>query len=89
MTKPFVTAVVLIALCAGLTLGAEKKMILPIGAEPIAGWSFGILTDDTFYVSGMAGACAAVEIPIALQASEKQSLNKIDPVLKRAYMTLF
>jgi NAD(P)-dependent dehydrogenase (short-subunit alcohol dehydrogenase family) len=38
-----------------LTLGADKKVILPKGAEPSAAWSHGILVDGTLYVSGMGG----------------------------------
>ena len=53
MLKPFITTVALISLCAGPTLEAQKKVILPKGAAPNAGWSYGILIDGTLYVSGM------------------------------------
>jgi len=49
--KPFVSAVVLIELCSGLTLSTEKKVILPKGAEPNAVWSYGILVDGKLYVT--------------------------------------
>jgi enamine deaminase RidA (YjgF/YER057c/UK114 family) len=87
MLKPIVTSVVLMSLCAGLTLGAEKKVILPKGAEPNAGWSYGILTDGTLYVSGMGGEDAAGKIPASFEAEVKQSLDNINAVLKEAGMT--
>jgi 2-iminobutanoate/2-iminopropanoate deaminase len=87
MMKPFVSAVALIALCAGLTLGAEKKVILPKGAEPNAGWSYGILVDGTLYVSGMGSEDAAGKIPATFEAEVKQSLDNINAVLKEAGMT--
>ena len=87
MRKPVVTTVVLILLSAGLTLGAEKKVILPKGAQPNAGWSYGILTDGTLYVSGMGGEDAAGKIPATFEAEVKQSLENINAVLKEAGMT--
>jgi 2-iminobutanoate/2-iminopropanoate deaminase len=87
MLKPIVTTVVLLSLCAGLTLGAEKKMIIPKGAEPNAGWSYGILVDGTLYVSGMGGEDAAGKIPATFEAEVKQSLDNINAVLKEAGMT--
>ena len=87
MRKSVVTTVVLILLSAGLTLGAEKKVILPKGAQPNAGWSYGILTDGTLYVSGMGGEDAAGKIPATFEAEVKQSLENINAVLKEAGMT--
>ena len=49
MLKTVVATVVVLSLCAGLTLAAEKKVIRPKGAEPNAGWSYGILADGTLY----------------------------------------
>ena len=87
MRKPLITAVALIALCAGLALGADKKIIRPKGAEPNAGWSYGILVDGTLYVSGMGGEDAAGTIPGSFEAEVKQSLDNIGAVLKEAGMT--
>ena len=87
MRKSAVTTVVLIFLGAGLTLGAQKKVILPKGAEPNAGWSYGILADGTLYVSGMGGEDAAGKIPATFEAEVKQSLENINAVLKEAGMT--
>jgi len=87
MLKPIATAAILISLCAGLTLGAEKKIILPKGAEPNAGWSYGVLVDGTLYVSGMGGEDAAGKIPATFEAEVKQSLDNINAVLKEAGMT--
>jgi len=56
-------------------LGAERKVILPKGAQPNAGWSYGILTDGTLYVSGMGGEDAAGKIPASFEAEVKQSLE--------------
>jgi len=78
---------VLLSLCAGLTLGAQKKTILPKGAEPNAGWSYGILVDGTLYVSGMGGEDAGGKIPASFEAEVKQSLDNIGAVLKEAGMT--
>ena len=86
MFKPFITAVALISICAGLTLDAQKKVILPKGATPNAGWSYGILTDGTLYVSGMGGEDAGGKIPASFEAEVKQSLDNINTVLKEAGM---
>ena len=87
MLKPFFASVVMISLCSGLTLGVEKKVILPKGAVPNAGWSYGILTDGTLYVSGMGSEDAAGKIPATFEAEVKQSLDNINAVLKEAGMT--
>ena len=85
--KPFITTVALIALCAGPTLHAQKKVILPKGAAPNAGWSYGILVDGTLYVSGMAGEDAAGKIPASFEAEVKLALDNINAVLSEAGMT--
>ena len=87
MLKPIITTVALISLCSGLALAAEKKVIRPKGAEPNAGWSYGVLVDDTLYVSGMGGEDAAGKIPATFEAEVKQSLDNINAVLKEAGMT--
>ena len=87
MLKPITTALILISISAGLTFGAEKKIIIPKGATPNAGWSYGILTDGTLYVSGMGGEDAAGKIPASFEAEVKQSLDNINAVLKEAGMT--
>ena len=87
MLKRLFTTVALVSMCSGLTLAAEKRVILPKGAEPNAGWSYGILIDGTLYVSGMAGEDAAGKIPDTFEAEVKQSLDNINAVLKEAGMT--
>ena len=87
MLKQLITTVALISVCSGLVLGAERKVILPKGAQPNAGWSYGILTDGTLYVSGMGGEDAAGNIPASFEAEVKQSLDNINGVLKEAGMT--
>ena len=88
MSKRIITTVILMALCAAGTLGAEKKVILPKGAQPNAGWSYGLLLDGTLYVSGMGGENAAGKIPATFEAEVKQSLDNINAVLKEAGMTV-
>jgi 2-iminobutanoate/2-iminopropanoate deaminase len=87
MLKPIVTTVVVMSLCASLALGGKKRVILPKGAEPNAGWSYGILADGTLYVSGMGSEDAAGKIPATFEAEVKQSLDNINAVLKEAGMT--
>ena len=87
MLKTVVATVVVLSLCAGLTLAAEKKVIRPKGAEPNAGWSYGILADGTLYVSGMGGEDAAGQIPASFEAEVKQALENINAVLREAGMT--
>ena len=87
MLRPFITTVTLISLCAGLTFDAQKKVILPKGATPNAGWSYGILVDGTLYVSGMGSEDAAGKIPATFEAEVKQSLDNINAVLQEAGMT--
>ena len=87
MVKSFIASLALLSLCAAITLGADKQVILPKGAAPNAGWSHGILIDGTLYVSGMAGEDAAGKIPPSFEAEMKQSLDNIGAVLKEAGMS--
>ena len=86
MQKSLIAAVGLSIICASFALGADKKVILPKGAEPNAGWSYGILVDDTLYVSGMAGENAQGKIPATFEEEMKQSFDNIGAVLKEAGM---
>ena len=88
MKKLSITIVALISLSASLVLAADKRVILPKGAERNAGWSHGLLVDGTLYVSGMAGEDAAGKIPETFEAEMKQSLVNITAVLKEAGMSL-
>ncbi len=87
MLKPFITSVVFLAISAGVSQGGDKKMILPKGAPPNAGWSYGILADDTLYISGMAGEDAAGKIPASFEGEMKQAFDNIGAVLKEAKMS--
>jgi 2-iminobutanoate/2-iminopropanoate deaminase len=86
MLKLCIATALFFTLSAGL-LSAEKKVILPKGAEPSAAWSHGLLVDGTLYVSGFGGEDAAGKIPPAFEAEVKQSLDNIGAVLKEAGMT--
>jgi len=88
MPKRLISAMILLSLCVGATMGAEKKVILPKGAAPNAGWSYGLLVDGTLYVSGMAGENAAGKVPATFEAEVKLSLDNISAVLKEAGMTV-
>jgi len=67
--------------------GAEKKVILPQGAEPSSSWSYGILVDGTLYISGMGGEDSKGKIPSTFEAEAQQALDNINSVLKAAGMT--
>lgn len=82
-----VAVVALISLCSSLALAADKKVILPKGAERNAGWSHGILIDGTLYVSGMAGEDTAGKVPATFEAEMKQALSNIAAVLTEAGMS--
>ena len=88
MRQLSIATVVLMALGASLALAADKKVILPKGAERNAGWSHGILIDGTLYVSGMAGEDAAGKVPNTFEAEMKQSLSNISAVLSETGMSL-
>jgi 2-iminobutanoate/2-iminopropanoate deaminase len=85
MRKTILTAV-LVVLCAGLALAADKKIIYPPGAKPGGNYSPGILVGDTLYVSGMGGEDASGKIPGTFEAEVKQTLDNIGAVLKQAGM---
>jgi 2-iminobutanoate/2-iminopropanoate deaminase len=87
MLKPFIASIALVLLYAGLTLGAERKVIRPKGADPSGSWSHGILVDGTLYVSGMGGEDAAGKIAVNFEAEVKQSLENIGAVLTEAGMS--
>ena len=88
MRQLSIATVVLMALGASLALAADKKVILPKGAERNAGWSHGLLIDGTLYVSGMAGEDAAGKVPNTFEAEMKQSLSNISAVLSETGMSL-
>ncbi len=87
MSKLCIATALFFSLSGGLLSAAEKKVILPKGAEPSAAWSHGILVDGTLYVSGFGGEDAAGKIPATFEAEVKQSLDNIGAVLKEAGMT--
>ena len=87
MRKIAITTVAFFALLTGSAQSADKKVIRPKGAEPNAGWSYGILIDATLYVSGMGGEDAAGKIPASFETEVQQSLNNIEAVLKEAGMS--
>ncbi len=82
-----IAAVAFVSLCSALTLGSEKKVVRPPGAEPSASWSHGIIVGDTLYVSGMGGEDAAGKIPGDFEQEVKQALDNIGAVLKTAAMS--
>jgi 2-iminobutanoate/2-iminopropanoate deaminase len=86
MNKTIALTLVLVLALAAAALAAEKKVILPAGAQPSGNWSHGILVDGTLYVSGMAGEDANGKIPASFEAEMKQALDNIDAVLKAAGM---
>lgn len=87
MLKRIVTTLTVLSLVIVPAIGAQKTIILPKGAKPNAGWSYGVLTNGTLYVSGMGGEDAAGKIPATFEAEVKQSLDNISAVLKEAGMT--
>src|SRR3954469_18279379 len=87
MAKSFTASLALLSLCAAITLGADKQVILPKGAPPNAGWSYGMLIDGTLYVSGMAGEDAAGKIPASFEDEVRRSFDNIGAVLKEAGMS--
>src|SRR6266550_1629115 len=87
MFKPMLSILVLILLAGCSTFRADKKIILPPGANPAGNWSPGILVDGTLYVSGMGGEYAAGKIPGDFESEVKQSLDNIGAVLKEAGMS--
>ena len=82
-----IAAVAFVSLCSALTVGAEKRVVRPPGAEPSASWSHGILVGDTLYVSGMGGEDAAGKISGDFETEVKQALDNIGAVLKAAGMS--
>jgi 2-iminobutanoate/2-iminopropanoate deaminase len=87
MRNSVVFLVAISLLCVDRTMAADKRVILPKGAQPSASWSYGILLDGTLYVSGMAGEDASGKIPGAFEAETQQALNNIGAVLKEAGMS--
>ena len=81
------SAVVMVALCAGLTFGAEKQIVRPQGTTPAGNYSPGILVDGTLYVSGQGGEDKDGKIPGSFEAEVKQALDNIGAVLKEAGMS--
>jgi 2-iminobutanoate/2-iminopropanoate deaminase len=82
-----IPVIAFVLLSSALTVGAEKKVVRPPGAEPSASWSHGLLVGDTLYISGMGGENATGKIPGDFEAEVKQALENIGAVLKAAGMS--
>ena len=82
-----IAAVAFVSLCSPLTVGAQKSVVRPPGAEPSASWSHGILVGDTLFISGMGGEDAAGKIPGVFEAEVKQALDNVGAVLKAGGMS--
>jgi reactive intermediate/imine deaminase len=82
-----IAAVAFVSLCSTLTVGAQKSVVRPPGAEPSASWSHGILVGDTLFISGMGGEDAAGKIPGVFEAEVKQALDNVGAVLKAGGMS--
>ena len=82
-----IAAVAFVSLCSTLTVGAQKSVVRPPGAEPSASWSHGILVGDTLFISGMGGEDAAGKIPAVFEAEVKQALDNVGAVLKAGGMS--
>ena len=82
-----IAAVAFVSLCSTLTVGVQKSVVRPPGAEPSASWSHGILVGDTLFISGMGGEDAAGKIPGVFEAEVKQALDNVGAVLKAGGMS--
>jgi len=87
LSKPTIAAVAFVLLCATVLFAADKKIILPPGAEPGGNYSPGILVDGTLYISGQGGEDASGKIPKDFEAEAKQALENIGAILKAADMS--
>ena len=87
MLKRIASALTVVGVCAGLALGAEKRIIRPAGVPPSGNWSHGILVDGTLYISGQGGEDKDGKIPQSFEAEVKQALENIGAVLKEAGMS--
>jgi len=80
-------AIALVAfVCAGVALGADKKIISPPRAKPGGNYCQGILAYGTLCISGQGGEDAAGKIPSDFDSEVRQSLENIGAVLKGAGM---
>ena len=87
MLKRIGSAAALTVLCAGLALGAEKRIVRPAGTAPGGNFSQGVLVDGTLYVSGQGGEDRDGKIPATFEAEVKQALDNIAAVLKEVGMS--
>jgi len=83
----FAWVVLFVLAGSGVSLCADRKIILPPGAKPGGNYSQGILIDDTLFISGQGGEDATGKIPADFEAEVKQCLSNIDDVLKAAGMS--
>jgi len=83
----FAWVVLFVLVGSGVSLCADRKIILPPGAKPGGNYSQGILIDDTLFISGQGGEDATGKIPADFETEVKQCLSNIDDVLKAAGMS--
>jgi 2-iminobutanoate/2-iminopropanoate deaminase len=87
MLKTILSIVVALALGANLTIGADKKVVLPLGAKPGGSYSPGILVDGTLYISGQGGEDSSGKIPGDFESEMKQALDNVSAILREAGMS--
>lgn len=66
------------------SLKAEKKPVVPKGANPAGPYSPGILSNGTLYVAGQIGRTADNKYPEKFEDEVKQCLDNVAAILKEA-----
>ena len=84
-TKHFALATSL--LLAPSMVQAEKKALVPKGANPAGPYSPGILSNGTLYVAGQIGRDEKGNIPDNFEDEVKTCLDNVDRILKEAKLT--
>jgi 2-iminobutanoate/2-iminopropanoate deaminase len=87
MLKTILSTAAALVLGANLTLGADKRVVLPQGVKPGGSYSSGILVDETLYIAGQGGEDATGKIPGDFESEVKQSLDNIGAILGEAGMS--
>lgn len=85
MLRSLVSRLVLFALCSlflGLPLGAQKKAVVPKGANPAGPYTPGIISGRTLYVAGQIGRDAKGQTPDVFEDEVKACLEAVGVILK-------
>ena len=71
-----------------VTAGTERRVIAPPGPKPVGPYSPGIVAGDFLYVSGQGARDRDGQLPAAVEAQVRQTLDNVKGIVEAAGLTM-